>query len=130
MIDVSDRTRAGVLDGHGLGDHAAHRHADHVGGLHLERIEQTDRVGRHVGEPILGLDRAPGHRPEHRLDLARRLPGELGGETDVAIVERDHPETGGHEAVDELVGPVDQLTAETHHEEQRLAVTRVIRTRW
>ena len=122
MIDVSDRTRPACSMARVWAIIPPIDMPTTCADSHLERIEQTDRVGRHVGEQVLGLDRTPGHRAEHRLDLARRLPGELGGETDVAVVERDHPETGGDETVDELVGPVDQLATEAHHEQQRFAV--------
>jgi hypothetical protein len=52
-----------VVDGQLLGDHAAHRLADDVGGLDLERVQElSDVVGQIrnlVGQPGLPLGRQP-----------------------------------------------------------------------
>ena len=38
--------------GHRLGDHAAHRRADHVRALDPELVEQADPVVGHVGQQV------------------------------------------------------------------------------
>jgi hypothetical protein len=103
---------------HDLADHAAHGRADHVGLADAEGVEEPDRVRRHVIEEIghLGL-----HSGRDQL-LCRRHVGQPGGielarQPHVPVVESEHPETGRQQAVDELVGPVDELHAETVDEQ-------------
>ena len=113
----------GVLDRHRLGDHAAHRHPHDVGAVDAECVEQTDRVGGHVGQHVVGLDRPP---EQHRLgDLPGRRgrPRELGRQSAVTVVEPDHPKSALGDQIDELLRPIGQLTAEPHHEQQRFART-------
>ena len=50
------------VDRHALRDHAAHRRADHVRALDPERVEQPDRVRRHVAQRIGRLHLVPGER--------------------------------------------------------------------
>ena len=52
MIDVMVAHPLGVLDGHRLHDHAAHRGAHDVGPLDAEVVEQADGVGGHVGQLV------------------------------------------------------------------------------
>ena len=65
IIEASDSTRSGCLDRHRLGDHPAHRGADHVGALDAEVVEQADGVGGHVGQQVRHLRRQAGHQPPH-----------------------------------------------------------------
>ena len=88
MIDVSVRTRPGMMRGDGLGDHAAHRDADEVRVAVAERVEQTDGVAGHVAEVVL---------PRGRCRRAGPPTGSAAGKLmwvdrpDVAVVEPDHP---------------------------------------
>ena len=45
-------------------------------------------------------------------------------QSDVAVVEADDAKAGGDQQLDELVGPCDQLHAQAHDQQQRLAVRR------
>ena len=121
-----DRRHAGDLgrmtDGQRLGDHPAHRHTDDVGPPDAEHVEQAGCVVGHVVDRVVRLGAARGDGGEHHLTAGRRRRGHLGGQTDVSIVEPDHAEAPGHERLDELERPGDELAAESHHEQQRLAV--------
>ena len=54
----------------------------------------------------------------HALPARWRLPLELRAQSNFAIVESDHLETGVDEDRYEVVVPVDQLTTETHDQKQ------------
>ena len=107
----------GVLDRRRLGDHPAHRGADEVGGLELEVVEQPDRVGRHVAQPVgraaTAEEHRPGRRHAARVDLARVA--------DVAVVEADHPVAALAEQPAEGLVPVDHLRRQAHDQQHRLA---------
>ena len=106
MIDVRLATLAGVADGQRLADHPAHRHADDVGPVDAEVVEQAGGVVGHVADGVAGLGEPPGdaspgiswRRVGGGVRHHRRQP-------DVAVVEADHPEAPGHEPVDELQRP-------------------------
>ena len=51
--DEREDTRR-MLEGHQLGDHAAHRGADDVRGVDRQMIEQADRIAGHVLERVGG----------------------------------------------------------------------------
>jgi hypothetical protein len=88
-----------------------------------EVVEQADRVGCHVGDLVVGGHRPPEHDRLRELWAGRRLALDLGRETGVAVVERNHPEATLHQGVDEPFRPVDQLPPEPHDQQQRLAFT-------
>ena len=110
-----------MLDCDGLRDHATHRHSHDMRLLNTESVKQTDRVICHIGDQVAGLWWALDQRCKHRSRLRGRLPVELGRETLITIVERDHLETCRNEPVDESVGPVSELATEAHHQQQRFA---------
>ena len=70
MIDVRLATRLGMADGERLGDHPAHRHADDVGPLDAEVVEQTGGVVGHVGELVGRLGEAAASRARDDLPAA------------------------------------------------------------
>jgi hypothetical protein len=61
-----------MVDRERLGDHPAHRHADHVGLLDVERVEQAGGVGGHVTDAVLGRD---GPAAQHRLRESEPVVG-------------------------------------------------------
>ena len=102
MIDVSERTRVGVLDGHRLGDHPAHRRADDVG----RRRCRGRRAARARRRPCRTGGTAPRRaRPGHGLqDRGEAVAAgvdvlELGRQADVAVVEADDEEAAVDEGV-------------------------------
>ena len=119
MIEASESTRSGMLDRERLGDHPAERRADDVRRFDPERVQQTGRVGRHVGERVRALRDLARERSRHRAGRSvgedRRAPG-------VAIVEADDPKALGRDQLAELVGPQDHLRAQAHDHEQRRIV--------
>jgi hypothetical protein len=107
-----------VLDGHGLGDHPAHRHAEHVGPVDAEGVEHGDGVGGHVGQQVGHRRRlARGQRLPHgphvdRLAHVRRQPG-------VAVVEAHDVHAPVDERGAEVGAPADHLAAEPVDQQQR-----------
>ena len=101
--------------GHRLGDHRAHRDADHVRALDAEPVEEAEAVVRHVHEQVRRVDAEARHRAHHvrhgRIDLR--------GHARVAVVEADHVEAALRDALAELLVPVDELHPEAHHEQER-----------
>ena len=118
MISPSERTRRGWPIAEHLGDHPAHRGADDVRRLDPEVVEEPGRVVGHVvervGEAVAGAE-------EHRQPPRRRRQ-QPAREPRVAVVEPDHPEPALGEQLAEPVVPGDQLHAEPHDQDQRLAV--------
>ena len=94
-------TRCGALQRELLGDHAAHREAEHVRALDLERVEQRDRVGGEIG----GRDTAVAGAA-----LA-----------DAAVVVGDDLEVA-LELAQERLAPVRAVAAHPLDQQQRLAV--------
>ena len=86
-----------------------------MGALDPEMVEQPEAVVRHVAQQVGRPDRQAGHRAHH----VRHGRVDLGREPSVAVVEADHLEAALGEALAELEVPVDQLHAESHHEQQR-----------
>jgi hypothetical protein len=104
-----------------LGDHAAHRHADDVGAVGVEVVEQPDQVAGQVRQ------RVGGHRPP--VGPAREvgdLAGQDGGTAVVAVVGGHGPEPGLVDRGEQLRGPDDPLGAEPGHEQHHLAVRRPV----
>ena len=86
-----------VLDGDGLGDHAAHRDADHVRATPLPSASSSPTASAAMSVSRysdLTLRRA-NERRARALTWLGASPRELGGQTDVTVVERDHPESSG-----------------------------------
>ena len=54
MIETSERTSVRVASGERLGDHAAHRGADHVRRSEVELAQQPGAVVGHVAERVAG----------------------------------------------------------------------------
>jgi hypothetical protein len=97
-----------------LGDHAAHRHTDEVRAGDAERVEQTDRVARHVTEVVLALVGAPAQNRQ----WLRCGEGSVRRPAYVAVVESDHPVTPVGQGNGEFLGPRVLLLAEArdqHH---------------
>ena len=99
-----------------LGDHPAHRRADHVCLVDLEVVQQLcdivgevdERVRHRAGPPEqvardAPVDRAFGAHPAH-----------LGRQPGVAVVEPDHPVAVFDQPFAEAVGPHRQLGADAH----------------
>ena len=110
----------GVPDGQRLGDHPAHRHADHVRPLDPEVLQQPERVGGHVGQ-VVGVGTGTGQQLAHG---ARRPDRHPAGPADVAVVEPDHPEAAVGEPVDHPLRPGGEVQAQAGHEQQRGPVGR------
>jgi hypothetical protein len=103
-----------------LGDHAAHRHPDHVGARDPEGRQHADGVAGHVFE----LVRAGGPAAQQRLhpgqrEIRRAGLFEFGRQAAIAVVEADHVEAELDQAIDELVRPGGQLQAEPGDQQQR-----------
>ena len=86
-----------MVDREVLHDHAADRQSHDVGSRNPSRVEDGDRVERHVGQPI------------RRTLIVRDSVGEVGRLSDVAVVETDHVEPGGDEQFAPVVVVVDAL---------------------
>ena len=111
-----------MADGNGLADHPAHGDADDVGPADVEVVEQRDGVVSHVVERVRGVGQSPRGDAEHHLPAGGDRRVDLRRETDIAVVEADHPEAALHEALDELQRPCDELPAETHDEQEGFGV--------
>ena len=109
-----------VLDGDRLRDHAAHRHADEVGGLQAEVVEQRDGVAGQVGHRVR-RPRTTGREGAHELVAPdrRRDPRRPAG---VAVVVAHDVEARARELLAERLVPPRHRAAQAHHEEQRLVV--------
>ncbi|MNL52836.1 hypothetical protein D3C87_1760400 [compost metagenome] len=102
-----------------LGDHPAHARAQHVELLNVQRVHQAQAVARHVGQRIRCRHRQTQFVAQHfegQVGLERRLPP--GRQADIAIVITDHPKTLLTQRDHHLVGPVNQLPAQAHHQQQ------------
>ncbi len=107
-----------MADRHLLGDGPAHRDADDVSRLDPQVIEQRRRVVGHVAEQI-GHPGSPAGA-ERGGDRAQvQLPGQVGRQAGVAIVEADHAVAGHDDGVHQAVRPEDELAAQTGDEEHR-----------
>ena len=85
-----------------------------------ERIEQADRIGRHVVQEIGCLDLLPFHGRLQRAGNVGHAPlAEVGGEAAVAIVEADDVEAARRQALEQRVRPDGELRAQAHHQQQR-----------
>ena len=60
MIETSERTSRGMASGERLGDHPAHRGADHVGRRQRQLAQQPGGVLGHVGERVASRRDASG----------------------------------------------------------------------
>mmetsp|Transcript_77776 Transcript_77776/g.215559 ORF Transcript_77776/g.215559 Transcript_77776/m.215559 type:complete len:313 (+) Transcript_77776:1155-2093(+) len=110
-----------------LGDHAAHGRAADMGLGDAQRVQHADGIAREVGDLVGGLQRqAQGvqQRRQRDVGLAELVKGLA--EADVPVVEADDPETLGHQLFDQAVGPGDELHAQAHDHQQRLAVVRAV----
>ena len=94
----------GALERQLLGDHPAHRYAEHVGAVDAERIHEAERVARHHPRRV-------------------RVIGSV-GLADTAVVERDHPMP--HRKVGHLKRPGHVIAAEPHDQHQRIAAADVL----
>jgi hypothetical protein len=110
-----------------LRDHAAHRRAADMRGGQAERLDQRRAVVGQVGQRVRALHAQAG-------EVAQRVQREVGHaevvvalrQADVAVVEADDAKAPRHELRDEPVGPAEQLHAQAHDQQQRLAVRRAM----
>ena len=102
----------------GLGDEAAHGHAEDVGGPEVEGIEEADGVVGHVGDRVRRVLAAQGEAA-HLGDGRRRQAIEVGGAPDVAVVVTDDVVAVGGQVPAQVLGPGDHLGAEAHDQQQR-----------
>ena len=90
MIEVRERVCSGWSAATSLRDHAAHRDADDVGLLDPERVQESDRILRHVVERVR---QRRGLAGDLRLDDRPRIEDsrfvELGGEAEPLNVARE-----------------------------------------
>jgi hypothetical protein len=92
-----------MIQGHFLRDHPAHRHAQHVGPLDAERIEQADGVRRHEAGRVGRVgNRAPPGTP---------------------VVEADHPVARAERR--HLKRPRQVVSPEPHDQQQRIPLARL-----
>ena len=113
------------MQGEALRDHAAHRRAADVRPRDAERIEHAGRVARHVAERVRRVHRQPQRVAQGRGDdVGHAEVIEALRQAGVAVVEAHDAKALGDEALHQLVGPADELHAEPHDEQQRLAVAR------
>jgi len=89
---------ARVVRGDGLGDHPAHRDADQVHVGVTERVQQADRVARHVAEVVLVATTERGHRVRRPVIHVARSAG-------VAVVEPGHSIVAAGQRGDEIIWP-------------------------
>ncbi len=115
-----------MLDRQRLADHAAHGSADNVCRVDAEVVEQSHRVVGHVGQQIGGFDEAPRQQALHHLAIGRDRRVDVRREPHVAVVEADHLEAASDEPLDELQRPGHELSAESHHKEQRFAFSKYL----
>ena len=55
---------------HDLGHHAAHRRANHMRLLHLQRVEQAQRITRHISKLVRWMHRCASGKTHHdALDI-------------------------------------------------------------
>ncbi|MNO69052.1 hypothetical protein D3C76_599000 [compost metagenome] len=102
-----------------LGNHAAHAGAQHVKLLDVQRIHQPQGIVRHIGQGVRRRHRQAELVAQHfegQVGLGRRLPP--GRQADIAIVITNHPKTLLTQCDHHFVGPVDQLPAQPHHQQQ------------
>jgi hypothetical protein len=114
-----------MVSGDNLRDHPAHRRADDVGAVDVERIRQPDDIARHVGEAIGRPHRHPQSGACH--ERGRGEPSDRGHfrrQGGVAVVETNDTEASAHQPVAEFVGPCGELHAEAHDQHHRRAVAR------
>jgi hypothetical protein len=52
MIETRGQRALRILGSEDLGDHAAHRGADHVCAIDAQHVEQANRIGSHVVQQI------------------------------------------------------------------------------
>ena len=116
MMEVSERTRRGWRRGQGLGDHAAHRGADHVGAVEAEGVEQARGV---VGHVVQGVGRAADPAAQELGGARRRHVLEVRRAPDVAVVEADDEEAATGQLGTEVLVPGEHLRAQPHDQEQR-----------
>ncbi len=112
----------GVTNGERLRNHAAHRHADHVGRCNAQRVEEARRIVGHIGQQVASARRSAKQRSEHCPNGTRRFPVELRRQPHVAVIERDDLEPTINELGNEIRVPVAQLSTKPMHQKQRLTV--------
>ena len=107
-----------MVDRHQLGNHPAHRRADHMRAGDAQRLEQASAVIGHIPESI-------GHPCGKADPLAQDLPHqarctlalELVRQADIAVVVADDAVPLAHQRLDKLVRPQRHLGAEAHHQQ-------------
>ena len=119
-IETSERTRSGCSIASGLGDHPAHRGADHVGGVDPEVVHQADRVGGHVAQQV-GRGRAAAE-PSCRPGSARRRTSILVERPMSRLSKRTTRKPRSASIAQKLLVPGEHLRRQAHHQQQRLAV--------
>ena len=101
-----------------LGNHAAHARADDVGCLNLQRIQNAQRVPRHVVQAVRRLD-APAQpkfdaRPQ-QAGAAQRV--QMRAQPGIAVVKTHDAVTGVHQPLHQRRRPGDKLHAQPHDEQ-------------
>lgn len=104
-----------MVDRHGLGDHAAHRVTDHVGGIDPEVVEHAGRIVRHVVERVGEVAGDPEH---HRRQGGFALVVKHRRSAVVPVVNPDYAETAVGQHFDQGHVPVDHLGAEAGNYKQ------------
>ncbi len=109
---------AAMFGGQDLHDGAAHGDAGHMRRLDRQGIHQADNIGGHVLDGVgnrnlaarLGLG-------QQRIDIGRACFVELGGQAHIAIVEDHHVKAHARQQPQQVFRPVDQLRAQTAHQD-------------
>ena len=119
-IDRHHRARAlGMLGGHDLHDHPAHRGAHHVRLVDAQRVEQAERIGGHVVEVIGCVRPFALHHLLDRRGKVGHAPGiEARGEARVAIVVADDMEALVGQPLEQRIGPDRELRSQPHDQQQ------------
>ncbi|MDQ0989325.1 hypothetical protein QFZ74_000553 [Streptomyces sp. V3I7] len=107
---------------HRLRDHAAHGHADQMGAVDAEVVEEAVGVGGHVAQVV-------GVRPGSGQQLpqpSRRRCADPAGASGVPVVVPDHPETALDEAADHPLRPGGEVETQAGDEEKRGPVGRTL----
>ena len=74
MTEVSVASLSRVVDGELLGDHPAHRDAEHVHPVEAQVVDQAGRIGGHVGERVGRLGPFAGEEGGHARRPCRSRP--------------------------------------------------------
>jgi hypothetical protein len=89
-----------------------------MGFVDFQAIHQANGIRGHIGEVVRRVDFLTGHHLlQDRAEVDRRCSLELGRQPDISIVEANHAEATGGEAVAERLRPRYHLRGETHDQQ-------------